>query len=59
MREENPDLAVMYYNLSPLFLDYFDLHSPDDLFADTGDYDVEANRRFYFSSLMGTLGVPT
>ena len=59
MREENPDLAVMYYNLSPLFLDYFDLHSPDDLFEDTGDYDVEANRRFYFSSLMGTLGVPT
>lgn len=59
MREENPDLVVMYYNLSPLFLDYFDLHSPDDLFADTGDYDVEANRRFYFSSLMGTLGVPT
>ena len=59
MREENPDQVVMYYNLSPLFLEFFDLHSPDDLFLDTGDYDVEANRRFYFSSLMGRLGVPT
>jgi hypothetical protein len=59
MREENPDQVVMYYNLSPLFLDYFDLHSPDDLFVDVGDYDVEANRRLFFSSLMGLLGVPT
>jgi hypothetical protein len=59
MREENPDQVVMYYNLSPLFLDYFDLHSPDDLYLDVGDYEVEANRRFFFSSLMGRLGVPT
>jgi hypothetical protein len=59
MRAENPDIVVMYYNLSPLFLDYFDLHAPDDLFMVPGDYDVEANRRFYFSSLLGRLGVPT
>jgi hypothetical protein len=59
MREVNPDLVVMYYNLSPLFLDYFDLHSPDDLYMAAGEYDIEANRRFYFSSLMGPLGVPT
>ena len=59
MRAENPDIVVMYYNLSPLFLDYFDLHSPDDLYLDIGDYEVEANRRLYFSSLMGRLGVPT
>lgn len=59
MREENPDLVVMYYNLSPLFLEYFDLHSPDDLYQCVGEYDVEANRRFFFSSLMGPLGVPT
>jgi hypothetical protein len=59
MREENPDLVVMYYNLSPLFLDYFDLHSPDDLFMCPGEYEVEANRRFFFSSLLGPLGVPT
>jgi hypothetical protein len=59
MREENPDLVVMYYQLSPLFLKYFDLHSPDDLFLNAGEYDVEANRRFFFSSLMGELGVPT
>jgi len=49
----------MYYNLSPLFLDYFDLHSPDDLYMCAGEYDLEANRRIYFSSLLGPLGVPT
>ena len=59
MRKEDPDLVVMYYSLSPLFVDYFDLFSPDDLFEETGDYDVEANRRFFFSSLLGQLGVPT
>ncbi len=59
MRAENPDIVVMYYNLSPLFLEFIDLHSPDDLWMDIGDYEVEANRRFYFSSLMGQLGVPT
>jgi hypothetical protein len=59
MREENPDLVVMYYNLSPLFLDYFDLHSPDDLWAAAGEYDLEANRRFFFSCLLAPLGIPT
>src|SRR6185437_2466735 len=52
MREENPDLVIMYYQLSPLFLEYFDLHSPDDLFLNSGEYDIEANRRFFFSSLL-------
>ena len=59
MREENPDLVVMYYNLSPLFLEYFDLHSPDDLYGAAGEYEMEANRRYFFSSLLGRLGVPT
>jgi hypothetical protein len=59
MRQENPNVVVMYYNLSPLFVEYFDLHSPDDLFMVQGEYDVEANRRLYFSSLLGLLGVPT
>lgn len=59
MRKENPDLVVMYYQLSPLFLDYFDLYSPDDLFENSGEYDLEANRRFFFSSLLGQLGIPT
>ena len=49
----------MYYQLSPLFLDYFDLHSTDDLFLAAGEYDLEANRRLYFSSLLGPLGIPT
>lgn len=59
MREVNPDLVVMYYQLSPLLIDQIDLHSPDDLFLARGEYDLEANRRFFFSSLMGELGVPT
>ncbi|MEJ2008895.1 MAG: hypothetical protein P8Z30_12205 [Acidobacteriota bacterium] len=59
MREVNPDVVVMYYQLSPLFLDFIDLHSPDDLCLCAGEYDLEANRRFFFSSLCGTLGVPT
>lgn len=59
MRAENPDQVLMYYNLSPLFVDYFDLHSLDDLFLNLGNYEVESNRRLYFSSLMGLLGVPT
>jgi hypothetical protein len=59
MREANPDIVVMYYCLSPLFVDYFDLHSPDDLFMAAGEYDYEANRRFFFSSLLGEIGIPT
>jgi hypothetical protein len=59
MREVKPDIVLMYYQLSPLFLDQLDLHSPDDLFLASGEYDLEANRRFFFSSICGTLGVPT
>lgn len=59
MRDANPDIVVMYYCLSPLFHEYFDLHCPDDLFMTTGEYDVEANRRFFFSSLLGEIGQPT
>lgn len=59
MREENPDIVVMYYSLSPLFINYFDLHSPDDLGFCAGDFDLEANRRFFFSSLLGEIGMPT
>ena len=59
MRDANPDQVVMYYCLSPLFIEYFDLHSPDDLFMAAGEYDFEANRRFFFSSLLGEIGMPT
>jgi hypothetical protein len=59
MRQEKPDLVVMYYSLSPLFNEYFDLHSPDDLFMCAKEYDLEANRRFFFSSLLGEIGMPT
>ena len=59
MREENPDIVVMYYHLSPLFTQYLDLHSSDDLGFTKGEYDLEANRRFFFSGLCGEFGMPT
>lgn len=59
MKEENPDLVIMYYGLSPQLIDYYDLHSPDDLVYCIGDYDLETNRRIFFSSLCGELGMPT
>lgn len=59
MREENPDIVVMYYSLSPHYIDVFDLHSPDDLGFCAGDFELEANRRFVFSSLLGEIGMPT
>ncbi len=59
MREENPDLVMMYYSLSPLLIDYIDLHSPDDLMISLGEFDLEANRRFFFSCLLGEIGMPT
>jgi len=59
MKAENPDLVIMYYGLSPLLIDYYDLHSPDDLVYCVGDYDLETNRRIFFSSLCGELGMPT
>ena len=59
MKEENPDIVIMYYGLSPLLIDYYDLHSPDDLVYCVGDYDLETNRRIFFSSLCGELGMPT
>jgi hypothetical protein len=59
MKEENPNLVIMYYGLSPLLIDYYDLHSPDDLVYCVGDYDLESNRRIFFSSLCGEIGMPT
>lgn len=59
LREINPDVVVMYYSLSPLLAGHIDLHSPDDLFACVEDYDREANRRFFFSRILGELGMPT
>jgi hypothetical protein len=59
LREENPDIVLMYYELSPLFTEYLDLFSSDDLFGAAGEYDLEANRRLLFSSLCGEFGMPT
>ncbi len=59
MKQENPDIVLMYYHLSPLFNEYLDLHSSDDLLMERGEYQLEANRRFFFSSLCGEFGMPT
>ncbi len=59
MRVEDPDIALMYYSLSPLFMKYIDLHSVDDLICHPGEYGIEANRRYYFSSLLAEIGMPT
>ncbi|MCY7411660.1 MAG: hypothetical protein LH471_01250 [Salinibacterium sp.] len=59
MREVNPDIAVMYYNLSPLLGQWIDQHSTDDLYLNAGEYGAEVNRRVFFSSLLAEYGVPT
>ena len=59
LRSVNPDVVVMYYSLSPLFIDYLDLHSADDMYACGDGYELEANRRLFFSSLLGEIGMPT
>lgn len=59
MREINPDVVLTYGNLSPLLTDHIDMHSLDDLYLAMPEYSMEANRRFFFSRMMGELGVPT
>lgn len=59
IREELPDVVVMYYHLSPLFGGDIDLHSIDDVWLCGEEYHEEANRRLYFSSLLGELGMPS
>lgn len=57
MREVDPDVVVMYYNLSPLFCQHIDLHSTDDLWLAQEEFHLEANRRLFFSSVLGSVGV--
>lgn len=59
VRAVDPNVVILYYGLSPFMVPFTDLHSPDDVFASGGDYDIEINRRIYFSSLLGELGMPT
>jgi hypothetical protein len=59
VREELPDVVVMYYHLSPLFNEHIDLHSIDDVWLAGEEYSEETNRRLYFSSLLGEIGVPS
>lgn len=57
LRAAKPDIVVMYYSLSPLLAPYYDLHSLDDLWMNAGEFHLEANRRLFFSGLLGELGV--
>lgn len=57
LRSAKPDIAVMYYSLSPLVLDFVDQHCHDDMYLCAGDYASENNRRLFFSSMLGELGV--
>ncbi|GAA4214406.1 hypothetical protein [Actinocatenispora rupis] len=59
LRAAKPDLAVMYYALSPLLVDRIDQHCHDDMFLCVDEYAEEGNRRQWFSSLLGELGVPS
>lgn len=57
LRQVKPDIAVMYYSLSPLLLDFVDQHCHDDMYLCVEDYAVENNRRLFFSSMLGEIGV--
>lgn len=57
LRAANPDIAVMYYSLSPLVLDFVDQHCHDDMYLCVDEYELENNRRLFFSSLLAELGV--
>jgi hypothetical protein len=59
LRAEDPDIVVMYYSLSPLYVPLIDLHSTDDIWQSVGQYPETANQRTFFASLLGELGVPT
>lgn len=59
LRAAKPGIAVMYYALSPLLVDRIDQHCHDDMFLCVDEYAEEGNRRLWFSSLLGELGVPS
>lgn len=59
LRAANPDIVVMYYSLSPLFAEHIDLHGLDDMWMNAGEYHLEANRRLFFSGILGELGMPS
>lgn len=59
MREILPDVVIMGYSLSPLLVESLDLHAIDDIWLCTEEYEQEVNRRLFFSTLLGELGVPS
>lgn len=58
LRAAKPDIAILYDSLSPLFVDLIDQHGHDDMYLNIEEYAEENNRRLFFSSLLGELGIP-
>lgn len=57
LRAAKPEIAIMYYSLSPLLFPFVDQHSHDDQYLAVDDYDLEGNRRGFFSSLLAERGL--
>lgn len=58
LRSVDPDIAIMYYSLTPLFAGLVDLHGVDDPWMGAGEFHAEIGRRLWFAGLLGELGVP-
>lgn len=56
IKEADPEVAVLYYCLTPLFNEYLDLSGVDDLWMSRGAYDAGFARRALLTSLCGAFG---
>jgi hypothetical protein len=57
IKEADPDVAVMYYCLTPLFGRYLDLCGTDDLWMSRGSYERGFAKRALLSTWCGAFGV--
>jgi hypothetical protein len=57
LKEADPELAVLYYCLTPLFGGYLDLCAADDLWMSRGAYDRGFAKRALLSTWCGSSGV--
>jgi len=57
IKEADPDVAVLYYCLTPLFNHYLDQSGVDDLWMSRGAYAAGFARRALLTSLCGAFGV--
>lgn len=57
VRQADPDVAILYYALSPLVADLVDLCALDDLWMSRGRYHGGFARRAFLASLCGVTGL--